>query len=146
MDNHKRATLKLAGTAFACGVTRWATAQPASAPTTGPDGGGLDPYPGGYRVKAPPVPAGEPDIVRVREGQLQGVRAGDIRYFRSVPFAKPPVGDLRFLPPQPGARLHVVCVPRPGRSAGKHPFGGMSRDTSLRRRKSSGAFNRSDRR
>ena len=67
MDNHRRATLKLAGTAFACGVARWATAQPASAPATGPDGGGLDPYPGGYRVKAPPVPAGEPDIVRVHD-------------------------------------------------------------------------------
>lgn len=73
----------------------------------GADGGGLapvnDPYPGGYVVQAPSVPAGEPTFVTVREGRLQGIQSGSVRYFRGVPFAAPPVGSLRFRPPQPAA-------------------------------------------
>lgn len=43
--------------------------------------------------------------VRVAEGQLSGVagRNTAITVFRGVPFAAPPVGDLRWRPPQPAA-------------------------------------------
>jgi para-nitrobenzyl esterase len=40
-------------------------------------------------------------VVKVKQGQLQGVEAGGIRYFRSVPYAQPPVGALRFKAPLP---------------------------------------------
>lgn len=41
--------------------------------------------------------------VRVREGELEGMpsRDGSCRLFRGVPYAEPPVGELRFRRPQP---------------------------------------------
>ncbi len=76
----------------------------APTPRAGADGGGVapvsDPYPGNYVVKAPAVPPGEPTFVTVREGRLQGVQAGSVRYFRGIPFAAAPVGNLRFKPPR----------------------------------------------
>lgn len=86
----------------------------------GPDSGGVapasEPYPGGYVVKAPPVPAGVPAVVRVQEGLLQGVEANGVRYFRAVPFAQAPIGPLRFQPPKPphawdGIRLATTNPP-----------------------------------
>jgi para-nitrobenzyl esterase len=45
------------------------------------------------------------DPVRVEQGQLAGAsgRSPDVRVYRGVPFAAPPVGDLRWKPPQPAA-------------------------------------------
>jgi para-nitrobenzyl esterase len=45
------------------------------------------------------------DPVRVEQGQLAGTdgRSPDVRVYRGVPFAAPPVGDLRWKPPQPAA-------------------------------------------
>ena len=42
-------------------------------------------------------------IVKTKLGTVEGIPAADPRItaFKSVPFAKPPVGDLRFAPPQP---------------------------------------------
>ena len=34
-------------------------------------------------------------------GALQGTLADGIRVFRGVPFAQPPIGSLRYRPPQP---------------------------------------------
>jgi para-nitrobenzyl esterase len=34
-------------------------------------------------------------------GTLRGERAGDVEVFRGVPYARPPIGELRWLPPQP---------------------------------------------
>ncbi len=42
-------------------------------------------------------------IVKTKLGTVEGIPAADPRItaFKSIPFAKPPVGDLRFAPPQP---------------------------------------------
>jgi para-nitrobenzyl esterase len=67
----------------------------------GPDSGASGLYPGNYRVAAPPIPDGHPALVKTRLGTLEGMESGRIRYFRSVPFAEPPVGPLRFRRAEP---------------------------------------------
>ncbi len=42
-------------------------------------------------------------VVRVDSGQLQGVVDDGVASYKGVPFAAPPVGDLRWRPPQPVA-------------------------------------------
>ena len=44
---------------------------------------------------------GRPEVVTVAGGQLRGELRDGVRVFRGVPFADPPVGPLRFRPPQP---------------------------------------------
>ncbi|RYG39726.1 carboxylesterase family protein, partial [bacterium] len=39
--------------------------------------------------------------VRVESGTLEGALDGELRTFKGVPFAAPPVGDLRWREPQP---------------------------------------------
>src|SRR5271165_3500137 len=43
------------------------------------------------------------DVVKIETGQLQGTSNADqsVRIFKGVPFAAPPVGELRWKPPQP---------------------------------------------
>src|SRR5208282_4473213 len=50
------------------------------------------------------------DPVRVEQGQLAGTngRSPDVRVYRGIPFAAPPVGDLRWKPPQPAASWQGV--------------------------------------
>ena len=60
---------------------------------------------------AEPLPA----KVRVSGGDLQGVIQGELAVFKGVPFAAPPLGDLRWRPPQPvrwtGARAATALGP-----------------------------------
>ena len=47
--------------------------------------------------------AQKPPVVRVDTGQLQGVVDDGVVAYKGIPFAAPPVGDLRWRPPQPAA-------------------------------------------
>ena len=39
--------------------------------------------------------------VETRSGPVQGSDVDSLSVFRGIPFAAPPIGDLRFAPPQP---------------------------------------------
>lgn len=40
-------------------------------------------------------------VVETKDGSLQGVVEGDVTVFRGIPYAQPPIGELRFRPPRP---------------------------------------------
>jgi carboxylesterase type B len=55
-------------------------------------------------------------VVTVAQGKIRGVLASSgssyiYRAFRGIPFAEPPVGDLRFQPPQPKVPWHPALLP-----------------------------------
>ncbi len=52
--------------------------------------------------------AADPARVNVDTGELQGVRVGDVTHFLGVPYAAPPVGELRWRMPQPAASWQDV--------------------------------------
>jgi para-nitrobenzyl esterase len=45
-----------------------------------------------------------PTVVKVDTGELEGVLDDGVVSYKGIPFAAPPVGDLRWRPPQPSAR------------------------------------------
>ena len=53
---------------------------------------------------APAAQSQAPTTVRVDTGELQGVVADDVLSFKGIPFAAPPIGELRWRPPQSAAR------------------------------------------
>ena len=42
-----------------------------------------------------------PLAVSTTEGQVLGIKTDNLRIFRAIPYAKPPVGERRFAPPEP---------------------------------------------
>ena len=47
--------------------------------------------------------AQQPAPVMTEYGLVQGVTETDLAVYKGIPFAAPPVGDLRWRPPQPQA-------------------------------------------
>ena len=65
--------------------------------------------------------AAEGPVVRATAAAVLGVEEGDLRVFKGVPYAKPPVGRLRWAPPQPAepwtalraTRFGPACIQPP---------------------------------
>lgn len=69
--------------------------------------------------------------IKVREGQLQGVQENGLTIFKGVPFAAPPVGDLRWHSPMPAAQwqgIRQATTFAPGSFQGGNPPSGKSED------------------
>jgi para-nitrobenzyl esterase len=86
-----------------------------------------------------PAAAKKPTVkVTIDSGVLVGESQGDVNVFRGVPFAKPPVGELRWKAPQkldnwPGERAalaHEPPCPQPVNEDGTSNGGGVSGVTS----------------
>ncbi|WP_114941468.1 carboxylesterase/lipase family protein [Mucilaginibacter endophyticus] len=73
----------------------------------------------------------QPAPVKVKEGLLQGTAENGLSIYKGIPFAAPPVGELRWRAPQPaakwdGIRMADKFAPEPIQGAA--PFSGKSED------------------
>lgn len=89
-----------------------------------------------------PAAASIPEPIATTGGLVSGGNGavGTVRVFKGVPFAAPPVGDLRWRPPQPPARWNGVraattfsdnCMQRQANGAAFPPYGGDRSATSM---------------
>jgi hypothetical protein len=80
-----------------------------------------------------------PDRVQTANGVVEGIgqQSSGVRVFRGIPFAQPPVGDLRWRPPQPvkdwndvrpAARFGPRCMQHPVFGDMNFRSNGMSED------------------
>ncbi len=75
--------------------------------------------------------AQQPLPVKVNEGLLQGVSEDGLTVYKGIPFAAPPVGDLRWKAPQPAAKWQGVKQTTkfaPSPMQGGNPPSGKSED------------------
>jgi para-nitrobenzyl esterase len=73
----------------------------------------------------------QPGQVQVEEGLLQGTVEDGLTVYKGIPFAAPPVGDLRWRPPQPAEKWEGVRQAdkfAPGPIQGGNPPSGKSED------------------
>ena len=75
--------------------------------------------------------AQQPTPVKVEEGLVQGTSEDGLTVYKGIPFAAPPIGDLRWRAPQPAARWEGVKQTikfAPGPIQGGNPPSGKSED------------------
>jgi para-nitrobenzyl esterase len=73
----------------------------------------------------------QPSPVKVEEGLLRGTSEDGLTVYKGIPFAAPPVGDLRWKAPQPAAKWQGVKPAdkfAPGPIQGGNPPSGKSED------------------
>jgi len=92
---------------------------------------------GAVMASVPPAvagPAGDNPVVATDRGWVRGVSAGGVRVFQGIPFAAPPVGDLRWKAPRPAAPWGGVrdaskpASPCPQGPNGEVPDGSVTED------------------
>ena len=106
MTFHALSVSVLLSTSIACGP---APVDPDAGPGAADDGA-IDPDGGADREDSSSGDGGEPDagprdplLVETSDGPVRGETRGPLRAFLGIPYAAPPVGDLRFRPPAPPA-------------------------------------------
>ena len=75
--------------------------------------------------------AQQPSPVKVQEGMVQGTLENGLTVYKGIPFAAPPVGDLRWKAPQPAAKWEGVKQSTkyaPAAFQGGNPPSGKSED------------------
>ena len=75
--------------------------------------------------------AQQPAAVKVQEGLVQGTSENGLTVYKGIPFAAPPVGDLRWKAPQPAVKWEGVRIAdkfAPGAIQGGNPPSGKSED------------------
>jgi carboxylesterase type B len=61
-----------------------------------------------FALSASGAALAQPAPVETEAGLVQGAVEGDLAVYRGIPFAAPPVGDLRRRPPQPAEKWEGV--------------------------------------
>lgn len=78
-----------------------------------------------------PCSAQQPAAIKVEGGLVQGTSEDGLTVYKGIPFAAPPVGDLRWKAPQPAAKWKDVLQATkfaPGPMQGGNPPAGKSED------------------
>src|SRR5437867_934593 len=99
---------------------------------------------GGFVVATAVLPAALPDSVRLDSGSISGTvgASGQVRIFKGITYAAPPLGSLRWRAPQPVAHWDGVrkadefgarCMQGGGAAAGRRGAGGGARQASAGR-------------
>jgi hypothetical protein len=65
------------------------------------------------------------DPIRVSGGLVSGTAAAGVQTYKGIPYAKPPVGDLRWRAPQPVANRHFRCCLRWASKSTHRPRGSV---------------------
>ena len=82
-----------------------------------------------FMTSMPQVPPDAP-LVTVAQGALAGREADGVAAFKNIPYATPPVGPLRWRPPQPAGtwtdvrdagQVGAICVQLPVAGSGRNP-------------------------
>jgi para-nitrobenzyl esterase len=97
-DHEMKLKLTFLGLCFLTTSVQWASAQAQSAGAAATTGSAVAAMSVGTAAQQ------TPPVVQVDSGQLQGVVDDGVVSYKGIPFAAPPVGDLRWRPPQPAAR------------------------------------------
>jgi para-nitrobenzyl esterase len=61
-----------------------------------------------FAIVAPALASGAPPTVHTENGWVEGTQDGPLAVFLGIPFAAPPVGTLRWRPPEPAADWTMV--------------------------------------
>ncbi|WP_139620719.1 carboxylesterase family protein [Klebsiella quasipneumoniae] len=54
--------------------------------------------------------ANDPTLITTVNGPIKGTEEGDLLAWRGLPYAKPPVGNLRWMPPQPPEKWKELLI------------------------------------